>query len=406
MRILFLTISDQQDNPLNKYTDLHRTYDFRSWEEGFRSFYADIHILDYYASFVSDGPFSMEKNIYELVRKNHIQLIIVPNLYYEIGSTFLNELRRLGCKSLVVFFDDSMRFDDTNRFYLNSFDYYLAHDYMTSKAQYKPYGINAEFFPFLPSYSFFNKIIQRLNKATAKDASDVVFVGAKIADRDIFVDYLRKNHINISVYGKGWKSGMLTTEEMLAAFNLSKISLSFVKTIDGSGRFQLKGRLFEIIMAGGFVLSEHSDELSNYFDIGSEIDTFRSSQELFDKVKFYLEKNDLREKMAARANDRVKRCYSFESNWLQYLTKIKNNTIKTAYPNHNYKVSATAVNSFLNWNFSFIYGRFMLGQYGLAYQQYKFCRRELKYIDYKTPLNKLFLNMTVKDIIKMILSLF
>ena len=191
MRILFLTIRDQQHHPLNKYCDLHCNYDFRSWEVGLRTICSDIYAHDYYASFVSDGPFGMESRIRELVRKENIQLLIVPNMYYELAPSFLNELRRIGCKSVVVFFDDSMRFENTNRFYLGSFDYYLAHDYMASKELYKLYGVDAEFFPVLPSYTYYNEINQSLNKNKFNCSNDVVFVGAKIADRDILINYLK-----------------------------------------------------------------------------------------------------------------------------------------------------------------------------------------------------------------------
>jgi len=401
MKLLFLTTSDQQHHPLNKYIDLHCNYDFRSWEAGFRAVCSDIYTHDYYASFVSDGPFGMEDRIRKLVKNNNIELLIVPNMYYELAPTFLNELRRLGCKSLVTFFDDSTRFDDTNRFYLSSFDYFLAHDYMASKALYKPYGIDAEFFPVLPSHSLYKEIIQSLDKDGFNCANDVVFVGAKIADRDVFINYLKDNNINIRVYGKGWAAGMCSTEEMLAAFNSSKISLNFIKADGDAGRAQLKGRLFEIIMAGGFVLSEHSDELSDYFDIGREIDTFRSPQELLYKVRFYLENEDLREMIATRAKDRVERNYSFESNWLRYLSDIKRGIVKTSYPNPAHKVPATAINSFLNWNFSLIYGRLMLGQYSLAYEQYKFCRRELDGLPGNTRINTLFWKLTIKRLMIM-----
>ena len=401
MKILFLTVSDQQHHPLNKYIDLHCNYDFRSWESGFRAICPNVYILDYYASFVSTGPFGMERRILELVRKNNIQLLIVPNMYYELAPTFLNELRTLGCKSLVVFFDDSMRFEDTNRFYLSSFDYYLTHESDDSKELYRPYGIDAEFFPIAPSRSFYGEIIQSLDKTSVEHANDVVFIGAKIADRDVFIDCLKNNGVNISVYGRGWDAGMLSSEEMIAAYNSSKISLNFLKAIGSSGRVQLKGRLFEIILAGGFVLSEFSEELTDYFDIGREIDTFRSSQELLDKVRFYLEHSTLREEMSARAREKVEKHYSFETNWLRYFTDIKNSTLKTFYPNTGYKVPAVAINGFLSWNFSFIHGRFMLGQFGLAYQQYKFCHREIEALECNISINKWFLKLAARRFITM-----
>jgi hypothetical protein len=402
MKILFLTVSDQQHHPLKKYLDLHCNFDFKTWESGFRTVCTDVHIFDYYACFVSDGPFGMESSIRDLVRRNNIQLLIVPNMYFELAPTFLSELRELGCRSLTVFFDDSMRFEDTNRFYLSSFDYYLTHESMASKALYKPYGIDAEFLPNFPSRAFYKEILQRFDKTSVDNSRDVVFVGAKIADRDVFIDYIKDDGIDISVYGKGWDAGMLSTEEMLAAFNSTKINLNFIKTFDGSGRTQLKGRLFEIIIAGGFVLSEHSDELADYFEIGHEIDTFKSLQELLDKIRYYLENDALREEMSARAKDRVVKNYTFESNWLRYLADIKNNIIKISYPKPDYKVPAATINGFLNWNFSFIYGRFMLGQYGLAYQQYKFFRRELKGLACNTSVSKVLLKMVLKKLIKTI----
>jgi len=378
MKVLFLTISDQQCHPLNEYSDLHRTYDFISWEAGFKAILSDVCIFDYYKSFVANGPFGMESSILKLVQENNIQLIIIPNLYYELAPIFLSKLRNVGCRSLIVFFDDSMRFYDTSCFYLSAGDYFLTHDSRNSKSLYKRHGIDAEYFPLYPSHSFFREIITRIDKAAVKVAGDVVFVGAKIADRGVFIDYLKDNGINVNVYGKGWDVGMLTTEEMLAAYKFSKISLNFIKTIDGSGRFQLKARLFEIIMAGGFVLSEHNDELAEYFDIGHEIDTFRSPDELLDKIKFYLEKSELRMEMQTRAARRVHKSYSFESNWRRYLRDIETGKIKISYPDPDYKVPTAAINSFFNWNFSFIYGRLMLKDYRLAYQQYRFCRRELK----------------------------
>ena len=396
MIILFLTVSDQQKHPLHKYVDLHCTFDFKAWVEGFCAICSTVHIFDYYASFVSSGPIAMEKSIRELVDKHNIQLLIVPNLYYELAPSFLDELRSIGCSSMIVFFDDSMRFEDTNRFYLSSFDYYLTHDSVDSNALYKPFGIEPIFFPMLPSSSFYDKIIQNLDANMTKRTKDVVFVGAKIADRDLFVNYLKDNGIDIAVYGKGWEAGMLSTEGMIAAYYSSNISLNFIKTIDGSGRIQLKARLFEIIMAGGFILSEYCDELTDYFDIGREIDTFKSTEELLDKVRFYLENSELRDEMSARARDKVEKNYSFESSWSKYLADIEDGRIQSQYPNPGYEVSPVSLNAFLGWNFSIMFGRWSLGQYALAYQQYKFCLGELKGFDYNASVFREFIKWSVR----------
>lgn len=378
MKVLFLTVSNQQNHPLGKYTDLHRTFDFKPWEKGFCAIPINVYMFDYYASFVLDGPSIMENNIRNLVQKQNIQLLIVPSLYYEIAPTFLNDLRSIGCKSLVVFFDDSIRFEEMNRFYLNSFDYYLTHESAESLNLYKSHGVEATFFPNFPSILFYKGILQGGFKNVSRARDDIVFVGANIADREMFVSYLKNNGVDVAVFGKGWSTGMLSTVDMIRMFNSSKISLSFIKTVDGSGRHQLKGRIFEIVMAGGFVLSEYSEELADYFEIGREIDVFCSPEELLKKVRYYLKNPDLREEMSLRAKNRAINEYSFEFRWTQYISDIESGKLKSEYPNTGYNIPHKTVKAFLRWNFIFVYGRFMLGQFALTRQQYKFCRRELE----------------------------
>ena len=202
MKILFLTVSDQQNHPMHRHVDLHCSFDFKAWEKGFGAIAPDVLAFDYYANFVATGPLGMERQIRELVRKHTIQLLIVPNMYYELAPTFLEELRNMGCRSVIVFFDDSLRFDQTNRFYLGAFDYYLTQESANSQAMYKPFGIEAEFFPVLPSYSFYHETIRGLPETSRECRRDVVFVGAKIADRQTFITYLGDHCVDVAVFGK------------------------------------------------------------------------------------------------------------------------------------------------------------------------------------------------------------
>ncbi|MFT7485575.1 MAG: spore maturation protein CgeB, partial [Candidatus Paceibacteria bacterium] len=47
-------------------------------------------------------------------------------------------------------------------------------------------------------------------------------------------------------------------------------------------------RIFDILACGGFVLAEHSAALAELFDLGVEIESYRSVQELQEKVQHYL----------------------------------------------------------------------------------------------------------------------
>lgn len=69
-------------------------------------------------------------------------------------------------------------------------------------------------------------------------------------------------------------------------------------------------RLYDTAAAGGFLLVGRVDEinpLDRVFAVGEELDSFGSIAELKRKIRFYLENEDLRREIAARAASRVRR---------------------------------------------------------------------------------------------------
>lgn len=57
-------------------------------------------------------------------------------------------------------------------------------------------------------------------------------------------------------------------------------------------------RLFEATGAGGFLLTEHKEHISDYFQPGVEVETFKNSPEALEKIDYYLTHPDKREKIA------------------------------------------------------------------------------------------------------------
>ncbi len=101
--------------------------------------------------------------------------------------------------------------------------------------------------------------------------------------------------------------------------NRSKINLTFsglAETTRLTRKYQihkrkkqLKGRIEESIICGGFVLSEYAPGLENLFEIGMEINVFHDKEELLEKVKYYLKHEEERESIARRGYERAKRDY-------------------------------------------------------------------------------------------------
>ena len=71
-------------------------------------------------------------------------------------------------------------------------------------------------------------------------------------------------------------------------------------------------RTFEIPACGGFMLHIENEEIHEFFDAGTEIDTFACVEELASKIAFYLTHDSVRREMAARAHRRAVPAYSYE----------------------------------------------------------------------------------------------
>lgn len=70
-------------------------------------------------------------------------------------------------------------------------------------------------------------------------------------------------------------------------------------------------RTFEIPACKGFMLHIDNPEVRELFDVGTEIDTFGSEEELCDKVRFYIYRPELRAAMIERAYARCVPAYGY-----------------------------------------------------------------------------------------------
>lgn len=73
--------------------------------------------------------------------------------------------------------------------------------------------------------------------------------------------------------------------EMLAG---SKIVLNITRTDFYGAETGVNLRIFEALSVGAFLLTDYCPEVADLFNIGQEIEVYRSSEELIDKVEYYL----------------------------------------------------------------------------------------------------------------------
>lgn len=97
-------------------------------------------------------------------------------------------------------------------------------------------------------------------------------------------------------------------DEMPKIFHLSKINLNITAKPIRSG---LSLRIWDVLGCGGFLISNYQEELPEYFEIGKEIETYSSEQELLGKIQYYLENDKEREAIAEKGYKKVKAMHSY-----------------------------------------------------------------------------------------------
>ena len=243
------------------------------------------------------GLKGINEEVIELVRKEHPKYVLWLSVSYELQESTFDAIRKEGSKAVGWFFDDEFRFDDYSKWWIPHLDYCVTFD-IEAVPKYKSMGarviqvISCEGIPVDRDWS------------TIKEKYDVSFVGSKTRKplREQYINELRNKNIPVHLFGTGWGSpvpweGRLPFEEMIDIFGTSKINLNF-SGATRSNRMGAKGRITEVCLSGGFLLTEYAPGIENYFEIDKEIVCFSNTQEMIDKVIYYLNHDEERRAIA------------------------------------------------------------------------------------------------------------
>jgi tetratricopeptide (TPR) repeat protein len=95
---------------------------------------------------------------------------------------------------------------------------------------------------------------------------------------------------------------------LYAAVRQTKLVLTNLSSFGSSSTSELTW--FEATGCGAMLLTEESPRIGKCFNVGSEVETYGSFEELTEKVRYYLEHDVEREEIARRAQTRCLREYS------------------------------------------------------------------------------------------------
>lgn len=126
-------------------------------------------------------------------------------------------------------------------------------------------------------------------------------------------EHLPKINLSLKSSAYNWRTPNV---EFARFANRSAVTLSLHRQFtasDGRSESGTPGpRLFEVAMAGGFQLVDRDiPGISDYFVEGEDFAAFSSPEECLDKLKYYLEHSEEREKIAISAQNKVKERHTY-----------------------------------------------------------------------------------------------
>lgn len=278
-------------------------------------------------------------------------------------STIRRITESSGSVTLNWFGDDHWRFKTFSRRYATCFSWVVTTDSEAGE-KYKAIGCRN----VINSQWGFNHFLY--HRRDVSEDLDVTFVGQVHSKRRQIVEMLQREGIDVKCWGKGWKSGRLSQEEMITTYSRSKINLNFTESsvalgwkpiakiflnrraddhvtvnsprgmwnhfnvLLGNRRPQIKGRNFEIPGSGGFLLTSNADNLEEYFVPGKEIAVFTDTDDLIDKVRYYLRHEDERETIREAGYRRALREHTFEKRFRKIFETIGLNFVARPTSSH------------------------------------------------------------------------
>jgi len=247
-------------------------------------------LYDYLERMAEIGIMAVNQEVIELVRKERPRYVLWVSWRHDILPETLDAMRKEGSIVIGWFFDDEWRFNEYSRWWIPHLDYCVTN---AAEAVPKYRALGARVIHTIPNTGV--AVDCDWSKVEAK--YDVSFVGSRFyADREQWINELNKRKIPVHFFGEDW-GGYVSFKEMIKIFQYSRINLNFSKDLRYF-RPQIKGRIFQVCLAGGFLLTEYVPGIEEYFEVDKEIVCFRDADEMAEKIDYYIQHDEERQAIA------------------------------------------------------------------------------------------------------------
>ncbi len=286
------------EHRLSKYVFPYLVTTFNTEEYFYKplqKIFSKVIVYDYIERLTEIGVKGVNEEIVALVRKERPKYVVWLTAYYEFPESTFESIKREGAIVVGWFGDDVYRFDEYSKWWIPYLDYFVTNS-VSEVSKYRELGARA-----IMGVPIMGGMPLERDWSKVEEKYDISFVGGRSPYRELYTNELENRRIPVALFGKGWggegQGELIPFEEMIDVFKTSKINLNFSRTYGTIVR-QLKGRIFEVCLAGGFLLTEYAPEIENFFEIDKEIVCFDNPEDMVNKVVYYLNHDEERRAIA------------------------------------------------------------------------------------------------------------
>ena len=268
------------------------------------------------------GLMEMYARLEVLIESQHPDALIVDNCF----PYHPDWLKRLTLYKVLRTSDGPLTAYDRDFAYLHAYDHVLYHSPaysaemgMADKLAYCG-AKRANFWPMALFDAMHDPSVDEKTLLGKPRDRDIIFIGALFPNKMHLLASLKKAFGGrFQLHGlAGWKKNLyfnvkyglpgwvipIAGEQYVPLYQRAKIGIN----VHNRGKYTVGNyRLFELPGNGVMQISDGGEYLSEFFKVGEEIESYETEEELIDKIQFYLNHDEARERIARAGYQRVVR---------------------------------------------------------------------------------------------------
>ena len=260
------------------------------------------------------------KKLTKILRTKKIDLIICT--YDFLFPDEIERIKQITNAAVTLWFPDAISNFNKAFFLISEYDYLFFKDPYIVQILTENYNKkNVFYLPECCDPKYHKSII--LNETDIKKyGCDITTFGSPHNFRTLFFIQLLEFNYEIKIWGNQppvWlrdnKIKSLYTGEYVFYENKAKAVLAAkinINTLHPSEILGLNSRTFQIAGIGGFQLIHWRPTLSNFFEDGKELVSFRNFDELLEKIEYYLPREELRKEIGTAGQFRAYKDHTYQ----------------------------------------------------------------------------------------------